>query len=86
MTVSCGRRWGSRVGGVLPPGRGDELHGLNRPIPEHVTVENATIGVMHPVGGRLDGSTFWIVSEHGHRSDYVRNIAADPRVRVQIRG
>lgn len=39
-----------------------------------------------PVGGRLEGSSFWIVSEYGHRCDYVRNVAADPRVRVQVRG
>jgi deazaflavin-dependent oxidoreductase (nitroreductase family) len=39
-----------------------------------------------PVGDGLDGSTFWIVSEHGHRSAYVRNIVADPRVRVRARG
>ncbi|MGA5112828.1 nitroreductase/quinone reductase family protein [Streptomyces sp. R17] len=39
-----------------------------------------------PVGGRRVGDTFWLVSEFGGRSQYVRNIAADPRVRVRIRG
>lgn len=39
-----------------------------------------------PVGDGLDGDTFWIVSEHGLRSAYVRNIEANPRVRVRIRG
>ncbi|GAA2772643.1 nitroreductase/quinone reductase family protein [Mycolicibacterium pallens] len=39
-----------------------------------------------PIGGRLDGRTFWLVSEFGDRSQYVRNIAANPRVRVRIRG
>jgi deazaflavin-dependent oxidoreductase (nitroreductase family) len=39
-----------------------------------------------PVGDGLEGSTFWIVSEHGRRSAYVRNIEADPRVRVRARG
>lgn len=39
-----------------------------------------------PVGDGLDGSTFWIVSEHGRRSAYVRNIEAEPRVRVRVRG
>jgi len=39
-----------------------------------------------PVGDGLDGSTFWIVSEHGRRSAYVRNLEADPRVRVRVRG
>jgi len=39
-----------------------------------------------PVGDGLDGARFWIVSEHGRRSAYVRNIEADPRVRVRVRG
>jgi deazaflavin-dependent oxidoreductase (nitroreductase family) len=39
-----------------------------------------------PVGGRLTGSEFWLVSEFGERSQYVRNIEANPRVRVRVRG
>ncbi|MBB6415403.1 nitroreductase/quinone reductase family protein [Streptomyces massasporeus] len=39
-----------------------------------------------PVGGRRVGGSFWLVSEFGERSQYVRNIRADPRVRVRIRG
>ncbi|MFK4102988.1 nitroreductase/quinone reductase family protein [Streptomyces sp. NPDC019531] len=39
-----------------------------------------------PVGGRRVGGSFWLVSEFGERSQYVRNIQADPRVRVRIRG
>jgi deazaflavin-dependent oxidoreductase (nitroreductase family) len=39
-----------------------------------------------PVGDGLDGDTFWIVAEHGRRAAYVRNIGADPRVRVWVRG
>ncbi|MEU0218978.1 nitroreductase/quinone reductase family protein [Streptomyces sp. NPDC006265] len=39
-----------------------------------------------PVGGRRVGDAFWLVSEFGERSQYVRNIKADPRVRVRIRG
>jgi deazaflavin-dependent oxidoreductase (nitroreductase family) len=35
-----------------------------------------------PVGNGLAGDTFWIVAEHGKKAGYVRNIAADPRVRV----
>ena len=38
-----------------------------------------------PVGDGLRGDTFWIVADHGRRSDYVRNIQADPRVRVRVR-
>ena len=37
-----------------------------------------------PVGNGLDGDTFWLVSEHGLRSDYVRNLLADPSVRVKV--
>jgi deazaflavin-dependent oxidoreductase (nitroreductase family) len=37
-----------------------------------------------PVGNGLDGDTFWIVAEHGRSADYVRNIEADPRVRITV--
>lgn len=39
-----------------------------------------------PVGGRLEGRTFWIVSEFGRQSQYVRNIDQDPNVRLQLSG
>jgi deazaflavin-dependent oxidoreductase (nitroreductase family) len=39
-----------------------------------------------PVSNGLDGDTFWIVTEHGHRAQYVRNLLADPRVRVYAGG
>lgn len=39
-----------------------------------------------PIGGRLDGATFWLVADHGEASDYVRNIKANNRVRIRIRG
>ena len=38
-----------------------------------------------PVGNGLRGPHFWIVAEHGHHAAYVRNIEADPRVRVKVR-
>ena len=38
-----------------------------------------------PVGNGLIGTTFWIVAEHGHHADYVRNLASDPQVRVKVR-
>jgi deazaflavin-dependent oxidoreductase (nitroreductase family) len=38
----------------------------------------------NPVGNGLDGDTFWIVAEHGHDANYVRNLEANPRVRVKI--
>ncbi len=39
-----------------------------------------------PVGNGLDGDTFWIVAEHGRRAAYVRNIEADPHVRIKVGG
>lgn len=40
----------------------------------------------NPVGNGLahDHRTFWIVAEHGHQASYVRNIAANPHVRVRV--
>lgn len=38
-----------------------------------------------PVGNGLVGDTFWIVTEHGRGAAYVRNIQANPRVRVKVR-
>jgi deazaflavin-dependent oxidoreductase (nitroreductase family) len=40
----------------------------------------------NPVGNGLDGDTFWIVAEHGRKADYVRNLVANPRVRVRVGG
>jgi deazaflavin-dependent oxidoreductase (nitroreductase family) len=37
-----------------------------------------------PVGKALVGDTLWVVAEHGRRAAYVRNIEANPRVRVRI--
>jgi deazaflavin-dependent oxidoreductase (nitroreductase family) len=37
-----------------------------------------------PVGDGLRGDTFWIVAEHGHGAAYVKNIEANPRVRVKV--
>jgi deazaflavin-dependent oxidoreductase (nitroreductase family) len=39
-----------------------------------------------PVGNGLIDHTFWIVAEHGRRAGYVRNLAADPRVRLFVGG
>ena len=36
-----------------------------------------------PVGNGLQGDTFWLVAAHGAQSDYVRNLQAEPRVRVK---
>ena len=39
-----------------------------------------------PIGGRKDGAEFWLVSEFGTNSQYVKNIQANPQVRVRVRG
>jgi|ERR1700733_13323380 deazaflavin-dependent oxidoreductase (nitroreductase family) len=38
------------------------------------------------VGGRVVDDQFWMVAEHGEHSDYVRNIKANPAVRMRIGG
>ncbi len=39
-----------------------------------------------PVGNGLDKktNTFWIVTEFGHKAQYVKNLIANPRVRVRV--
>ncbi len=40
-----------------------------------------------PVGGRLiDGRTYWFVAGDAAHSDFVRNIEANPRVRLRVHG
>ena len=39
---------------------------------------------VNPVGNGLRGEVFWIVTEHGWAASYVKNIQADPRVRVKV--
>jgi deazaflavin-dependent oxidoreductase (nitroreductase family) len=38
-----------------------------------------------PVANGLDGDTFWLIAALGERSAYVRNLRADPRVRIKAR-
>jgi deazaflavin-dependent oxidoreductase (nitroreductase family) len=38
-----------------------------------------------PVGDGRMGGQFWIVAEHGRKAGYVRNIEANPRVRLKLR-
>jgi deazaflavin-dependent oxidoreductase (nitroreductase family) len=66
------------------------LNSVMRRLPTHTLLE--TTGRVSgeprrtPLGGRRIGDSFWLVSEFGLRSQYVRNIQADPRVRVRIGG
>ena len=61
-------------------------HGL--PTPSVVILE--TIGRRSgeprrvPVTRLLEGDTLWIVTEHGRKAAYVRNIEANPSVRVRV--
>ena len=38
-----------------------------------------------PVGNGRVGYQFWLVAEHGMKAGYIRNIAANPRIRLQLR-
>ncbi|MGW3283550.1 nitroreductase/quinone reductase family protein [Streptomyces sp. NPDC001002] len=66
------------------------LNPIMRRVPLQTVLETTgrTSGLPRPtpVGGRRIGDTFWLVSEFGERSHYIRNIKADPRVRVRLRG
>jgi deazaflavin-dependent oxidoreductase (nitroreductase family) len=39
-----------------------------------------------PVGNGLAGDTFWVIAAHGRQADWVRNLEAEPRVRVRVGG
>ncbi|MGX1131358.1 deazaflavin-dependent oxidoreductase (nitroreductase family) [Streptomyces glaucescens] len=63
---------------------------LMRRLPFHTLLETtgrvSGLPRRTPLGGRRVGDSFWLVSEFGERSQYVRNIQADPRVRVRVGG
>jgi deazaflavin-dependent oxidoreductase (nitroreductase family) len=37
-----------------------------------------------PVGNGMEDHVFWLVAEHGTRTHYVRNLLANPRVRIKV--
>ncbi|GHJ35959.1 nitroreductase/quinone reductase family protein [Streptomyces sp. TS71-3] len=63
---------------------------MSRRMPTQILLETTgrTSGLPRrtPIGGRRTGDAFWLVSEYGEKSHYVRNIQADPHVRVRLRG
>jgi deazaflavin-dependent oxidoreductase (nitroreductase family) len=73
---------------VNPPVKA--MLGLGVLPPSHALLETTgrTTGAprRNPVGNGLaaDARTFWIVAEHGRDAGYVKNIAANPRVRLKI--
>ena len=40
----------------------------------------------NPVTDGLRGHTFWIIAEHGKTAGYVKNMEANPRVRIRTHG
>jgi F420H(2)-dependent quinone reductase len=40
----------------------------------------------YPVCDGFDDETFWLVAQRGRSADWVRNIEADPRVRIRVNG
>jgi deazaflavin-dependent oxidoreductase (nitroreductase family) len=64
-------------------------HNLGLPPPGDALLE--TTGrrtgrpVRTPVCDGLDGEVFWLIAQRGRSADWVRNIQADPRVRVKVR-
>jgi deazaflavin-dependent oxidoreductase (nitroreductase family) len=67
-------RWAFAVG-IVPPGYAMlETTGRKSGEPRQT-----------PVGDGLIGETFWIVAEHGYKAAYVRNLQANPDVRLRIR-
>lgn len=53
-----------------------------------IETTGARTGLVHqvPVGGRLQGESFWLVAGDWRHAQYVRNIQANPRVRVRVHG
>jgi deazaflavin-dependent oxidoreductase (nitroreductase family) len=41
---------------------------------------------MVPLTGRADDAGVWVISQHGRRAGWAHNIAADPNVRVRVKG
>jgi len=61
---------------------------LGLPLPVAVIIETtgrkSGLPRRTPVGKAIQGDTLWVVAEHGHKASWVRNIEANPRVRVRI--
>jgi deazaflavin-dependent oxidoreductase (nitroreductase family) len=64
--------------------------GLGIPIPGDALLETTgrRTGLPRrtPVCDGLDGRTFWLIAQRGREADWVRNIMANPRVRVKVSG
>ena len=64
-------------------------HNLGFPPPGDALLETTgrrTVRLVRtPVCDDLDGEVFWLVAQRGRRAGWVRNIQANPRVRVKAR-
>ncbi len=63
---------------------------LSRYIPGQAVIETtgrrSGLPRRTPVGGKIVDGSFWLVADHGLRSQYVRNIQASPQVRLRPGG
>jgi deazaflavin-dependent oxidoreductase (nitroreductase family) len=63
---------------------------LGIPIPGDALLETAgrrtQLPRRTPVCDGLEGETFWLVAQRRRDADWVRNIEANPRVRVKVSG
>jgi len=76
-----------RVGRVLNPMVARlERFGLRSSMMVEVETTGAKSGRARriPLTGSTDDNGVWVISQHGHRSGWAHNIAADPRVRVRV--
>lgn len=64
--------------------------GLRLPIPGDALLETTGRRTGQPrrtpVCDGSDGDVFWLVSQRGRQADWVRNVEANPRVRVKVGG
>lgn len=79
------RRWTNRF--LNPAVVGLLQHGLGPPTYALVETIGRRSGVPRivPVANGLDGRTFWLLAGLGQRASFVRNIDANPQVRVRAR-
>lgn len=62
--------------------------GLTPPFHTLIETKGRKTGLVRrvPVGYSLQGDTVWVVAQHGRRAGWVRNLEADPRVRLLHKG
>ena len=86
--MSAGRRNVSRKS-VITALQRTLINPISRRVPRAHLIE--TVGRKSgeprttPVSGRLDGDEYWFVSEYGPASQYVKNIQANPEVRIRVK-